>query len=308
MLRWSLALALCLPSAAIAQVTGDAALLPANSEVPLVLDQEVSSKRTKVGDAFDVSVARDVWVGGQLAIPRGARGRGIVVWKTGKGAFGKSGKLEIELRSVQVGDQLVPLTGKFRQEGSGNTAATVGTIVAAGVIAGMFVTGHSAVFAQGTELRGFTAAPVVAAAGSAVARQQFAVATPPAVVTPVSTSPAVLAASVVAPAVVATSVPRAPAPATIVPQPTAYVPVKALPPATPVVLASSTTVAPTTIVPVAIVPQRVTYAAAPTSMRVPLPVAYANSSEDKADQMARLLRAQQGVHGRDASQGWTISD
>ncbi|RZM02987.1 MAG: hypothetical protein EOP68_20670, partial [Sphingomonas sp.] len=158
MLKMSLALALCASStAALAQ-----GMLPANSEVPLVLDQEVSSKRMKVGDGFDVSVARDVWSGDRIAIPRGARGRGVVVWKTGKGAFGKSGKMEIELRSVEVGGQLVPLSGKFRQEGEGNTAATVGTIVAAGVIAGMFVTGHSAVFAQGTELKGMTSAPFAA--------------------------------------------------------------------------------------------------------------------------------------------------
>jgi len=75
MLKMSLALALCASStAALAQ-----GMLPANSEVPLVLDQEVSSKRMKVGDGFDVSVARDVWSGDRIAIPRGARGRGVVV-------------------------------------------------------------------------------------------------------------------------------------------------------------------------------------------------------------------------------------
>ena len=263
MLKMSLALALCASStAALAQ-----GMLPANSEVPLVLDQEVSSKRMKVGDGFDVSVARDVWSGDRIAIPRGARGRGVVVWKTGKGAFGKSGKMEIELRSVEVGGQLVPLSGKFRQEGEGNTAATVGTIVAAGVIAGMFVTGHSAVFAQGTELKGMTSAPFAAVGAAPTPATQFAQ-------VPVVVAPPV--------AVVRAAVLVAPAAAVAVVKPVPAVAVMAAP------AAFVTPVARPAIVSVA-------YASAP-------PI------EDKTIRYAQLLRAQQGFRGRNAQQGWTISD
>jgi len=263
MLKMSFALALCASStAALAQ-----GMLPANSEVPLVLDQEVSSKRMKVGDGFDVSVARDVWSGDRIAIPRGARGRGVVVWKTGKGAFGKSGKMEIELRSVEVGGQLVPLSGKFRQEGEGNTAATVGTIVAAGVIAGMFVTGHSAVFAQGTELKGMTSAPFAAVGAAPAPATQFAQ-VPVVVAPPVAV---VRAAVLVAPAAAVAVVKPVPAVA-VVAAPAAFV----------------TPVARPAIVPVA-------YASAPPT-------------EDRTIRYAQLLRAQQGFRGRNAQQGWTISD
>jgi len=276
MLKMSLALALCLPStAALGQ-----GMVPANSEVPLVLDQEVSSKRMKVGDGFDVSVARDVWSGDRIAIPRGARGRGVVVWKTGKGAFGKSGKMEIELRSVEVGGQLVPLSGKFRQEGEGNTAATVGTIVAAGVIAGMFVTGHSAVFAQGTELKGMTSAPFAAVGAAPAPATQFAQ-VPVVVAPPVAVVRAAVPVVVASPvAVVRAAVLVAPAAAVAVVKP---VPAVAAAPA-----AFVTPVARPAIV-------RVAYASAP-------PI------EDKTIRYAQLLRAQQGFRGRNAQQGWTISD
>jgi len=278
MLKMSLALALCASStAALAQ-----GMLPANSEVPLVLDQEVSSKRMKVGDGFDVSVARDVWSGDRIAIPRGARGRGVVVWKTGKGAFGKSGKMEIELRSVEVGGQLVPLSGKFRQEGEGNTAATVGTIVAAGVIAGMFVTGHSAVFAQGTELKGMTSAPFAAVGAAPAPATQFAQ-VPVVVAPPVAVVRAAVPVVVAPPvAVVRAAVLVAPAAAVAVVKPVPAVAVAAAP------VAFVTPVARPAIVPVA-------YASAP-------PV------EDKTIRYAQLLRAQQGFRGRNAQQGWTISD
>ena len=275
MLKMSLALALCASStAALAQ-----GMLPANSEVPLVLDQEVSSKRMKVGDGFDVSVARDVWSGDRIAIPRGARGRGVVVWKTGKGAFGKSGKMEIELRSVEVGGQLVPLSGKFRQEGEGNTAATVGTIVAAGVIAGMFVTGHSAVFAQGTELKGMTSAPFAAVGAAPAPATQVAQFAQVAQAAQVAQVPVVVAPPV---AVVRAAVLVAPAAAVAVVKPVPAVAVVAAP------AAFVTPVARPAIVPVA-------YASAPPT-------------EDRTIRYAQLLRAQQGFRGRNAQQGWTISD
>ena len=278
MLKMSLALVLCASSTTVLAQ----GMLPANSEVPLILDQEVSSKRMKVGDGFDVSVARDVWSGDRIAIPRGARGRGVVVWKTGKGAFGKSGKMEIELRSVEVGGQLVPLSGKFRQEGEGNTAATVGTIVAAGVIAGMFVTGHSAVFAQGTELKGMTSAPFAAVGAAPAPATQFAQ-VPVVVAPPVAVVRAAVPVVVAPPvAVVRAAVVVAPAAAVAVVKPVPAVAVVAAP------AAFVTPVARPAIVPVA-------YASAP-------PI------EDKTIRYAQLLRAQQGFRGRNAQQGWTISD
>ncbi len=129
--------------------------LPANTEVAVTLNAEVNSKRVKQGQNFDVSVARDVTLGNFVVIPRGTKGVGQVTYRTGKGAFGKSAKMEIEIRSLNLGGRTIPISGKFRQEGSGNTGATVATAVAVGVFSA-FVTGKSAVFEQGRELKCFT--------------------------------------------------------------------------------------------------------------------------------------------------------
>jgi hypothetical protein len=85
--------------------------------------------------------------------------------RTGKGAFGKSGKMEIEINEVQLGDRFIPLSGHYRIEGQGNTGATVGAVVAVGVFSA-FVPGHSATIAQGTEYKAFTvnALPIALAA------------------------------------------------------------------------------------------------------------------------------------------------
>jgi hypothetical protein len=131
------------------------AVLPANTEILVTLNSEVSSKHMKVGQKFDVSVSRDVMIGNYVVIPRGTPGVGEITFRTGKGAFGKSAKMEIDLRHLSLGGREVPVSGHFRQEGQGNTGATVATAVAVGVFSA-FVTGHSAVFEQGRELKGFT--------------------------------------------------------------------------------------------------------------------------------------------------------
>lgn len=130
--------------------------LPANTRVVLAMNEELTSKRVEEGHKFSLSVTHDVTLQGFVVIPRGTPAYGEVVWRTGKGAFGKSGKMEIELRYIDLNGRRIPITGKYRQEGEGNTVATVGAVVAVGVF-GAFVTGKSARIPQGRELPAFTA-------------------------------------------------------------------------------------------------------------------------------------------------------
>jgi hypothetical protein len=71
--------------------------------------------------------------------------------------FGKSGKMEIDLRHLDLNGQAIPLTGHYRQEGAGNTVATVATVLLVAPIAGMLVTGRSAILPQGRELKAYLA-------------------------------------------------------------------------------------------------------------------------------------------------------
>jgi hypothetical protein len=144
-----------LPIIATLRPSGGTVALPANTELFLTLNQELSSKRARTGDMFDMTVSHDVLIDNYVVIPKGALGKGEVTWRTGKGMFGKSAKMEIELRYVDVNGRRVPITGKYRQEGEGNTVATVGTVVLAGVF-GALVTGKSARIPPGRELKANT--------------------------------------------------------------------------------------------------------------------------------------------------------
>ncbi|WP_174275566.1 hypothetical protein [uncultured Sphingomonas sp.] len=139
-------------------VSGSA--LPSNSEIWLSLDHELNSKIVKQGDIFAMTVSRDVMLGNYIVLPRGTPAHGQVSYRTGKGAFGKSGKLEFDLVDVQLPGRTIPIAGHYRIEGQGNTGATVGALVAVGVFSA-FVKGHSASATQGSEWKGATKEPLI---------------------------------------------------------------------------------------------------------------------------------------------------
>ncbi len=151
-------------------IPGDS-VLPTNTEVGVRITSELNSKKMKEGDTFTAVVSNDVMLGNVVVIPKNTAVNGVITWRTGKGSFGKSAKMEYEIRSFDLNGQRYALTGKFRQEGKGNTGATVATAVVAGPIFGLFVTGKSAIVEQGRELKAFTATaiPVGLPGGASVA-------------------------------------------------------------------------------------------------------------------------------------------
>jgi hypothetical protein len=150
------------PVEAQASAAPEAGLLVLNSGVPITLavSQEVNSSTHHAGDVFALTVLNDVRIGDTIVIPRGTPAQGEVTWRTGKGAFGKSGKLEFSLRYIDLGGQHIPVSGDFRQEGEGNTVGTGVAILAAGVIGGLIVTGHRARVPVGRELMSQVAQPI----------------------------------------------------------------------------------------------------------------------------------------------------
>ena len=202
------------PIVAVARplATDAQAALPANTEIWVSPNAEVNSKRIKQGDKFDMTVSRDVMLGNYVVIPRGTRAIGQISYRTGKGSFGKSGKMEFEVVDVDLGGRLIPVKGHYRIEGNGNTGATVGVFAA-------FVTGHSALIAQGTEYKAYTTDAVPIVTASAPTYVMVAPAPPataaapavvPAVVAPIA-PPAVITAAgpAVVPAVVTPTAPPA---------------------------------------------------------------------------------------------------
>ncbi len=134
-------------------------ILKSGTPLKLAVSKEVNSSTHDAGDMFGLTVLEDVRVGDTVVIPSGTPASAEITWRTGKGAFGKSGKLEFSMRSVELDGQSIPITGDFRQEGEGNTVATGVGVLAIGVFAG-FITGKRARLPMGRELLSQVAQPL----------------------------------------------------------------------------------------------------------------------------------------------------
>jgi hypothetical protein len=142
-------------------------LLPSNTDVWLTLDRKLDSHDVRVGDTLSFKVARDVMLGNYIIIPRGTPANGRITMRSGRGAFGKSAKLEFDIISIDLSGHSIPVSGHYHIAGDGNTGATIGAVAAAGVIGGVFVKGHSATAEEGSEWKASTKEPVsIAVAGS----------------------------------------------------------------------------------------------------------------------------------------------
>jgi hypothetical protein len=122
-------------------IAASAQTVPSGTLVQVTPMQEISSKKVEVGDKFNFQVVADVVENGAIAIPRGSQAVGEIIWKTGRAIGGKSGKFEIEFKSVTVNGQEIALTGKHRQEGKGNTTGAL--------LGSIWISGRSAVMTPG---------------------------------------------------------------------------------------------------------------------------------------------------------------
>jgi len=162
-------------------------VLAPNSELVVTPNDTLTTKgkALKAGYKFKLSTVFDVMQDGYVMIPKGTPGEGTVTWMTNKGSFGKSGKMEVSFDWIDLNGRRVPLTGNFRQEGEGNTGATVGAAVAVGVFSA-FVTGRSATIVNGQQLRARTVEPLTFAVPDNAARVVTGSLIPAAVAMPVA--------------------------------------------------------------------------------------------------------------------------
>ena len=77
-------------------------VIPADTVIPVVLDQTISSKTSKPGDKFTATVESPVEIDGKIAVPKGARAEGVVRDAKAAGRFKGGAVLSLELTSIEV--------------------------------------------------------------------------------------------------------------------------------------------------------------------------------------------------------------
>ncbi len=128
--------------------------LRAGTPVPLVTATEVNSKTHRQGARFELTVSEDVRVGSHVAIPKGAVATAEVARHVASGALAKSGRLDIQLLFVTVGDRRIRLDGSQVAKGAGATGSPAMTGVVL-VAIGSLLQGKSASIPAGTPITGY---------------------------------------------------------------------------------------------------------------------------------------------------------
>jgi hypothetical protein len=129
----------------VVEQKASADVLRVGAPVPVALSQALSTKGKvlKVGQRVQLEVAHDVMLNGRVAIPARSPVEGVLTHVRNKGMWGKSGAIQLAIKSVNINGTNVRLKGDMDSRGETGTAGVVGAIVALPV-AGFFVTGTSA--------------------------------------------------------------------------------------------------------------------------------------------------------------------
>lgn len=125
--------------------------IPEGTEIPIRIDEKLSSKTNTEGDRFTITLADDVKLPSGLVIPAGYRGVGEVTDAEKNGMLGKAGSLNVRFDYIRIGDTRVRLRGSRGQEGKGGTGTVVALTVLFGPL-GLLAKGHNVEVKKGQEM------------------------------------------------------------------------------------------------------------------------------------------------------------
>lgn len=124
-------------------------LVPSGTIIDLVTTNAISSKKSAKGDLLYLKVAEPLAIGGAIAIPAGTVVVAQLTRAEQSGAFGRSGKLDLQLLYAELPGGTVRVSGAVRargESGADDAAATA----AAFLLLPFVTTGRSAEIPAGS--------------------------------------------------------------------------------------------------------------------------------------------------------------
>jgi hypothetical protein len=128
--------------------------LKEGTDVNLKLAQALSSKTAATGDSVELVLDQDLIVANSVVAKKGSRAVATVSNAKKAGMAGKGGELNLRLEYLKAGDTRVKLRGVQAKNGDNKTGATVGLVVAFGVL-GFMKHGKQAEVKEGTAVKAY---------------------------------------------------------------------------------------------------------------------------------------------------------
>lgn len=113
-----------------ANYDGAPVTIPAGALLQLRTSEALDTKHAKNGTMFELTVIRDVFAGGRLAIPRGATVHGVVTESKKSGDLGGAPVLALQLQSIDLGGQSYTLVSDtFKVRGPNKAGYSANNII-----------------------------------------------------------------------------------------------------------------------------------------------------------------------------------
>lgn len=129
------------------------AYIPAETILNIELTENISSKTMKKGNPVPLKTLDHVIINDVIVIPAGIPVEGVVTKAKKSGMFGRSGKLEFTINSVNtINNVRVPLQySAMKEAGSDGGAVAVAAVVS--LVGGLFMKGKNVEFPAGTHFQ-----------------------------------------------------------------------------------------------------------------------------------------------------------
>ncbi len=129
------------PSQAPAPEPAKPLVVPEGTPLPIILGQTINSRVNNAGEEFAGSLATDISVDGQVAIPKGANVNGVITRSKKQGTFKGEADLAITLRTIRVGGKSYDVsTSTYAQSVKGKGKRT-GVVTGGGAVVGALIGG-----------------------------------------------------------------------------------------------------------------------------------------------------------------------
>lgn len=138
-------------------------VVPEGTSLPIILGQTINSRVNNAGEEFAGTVASDIVVDGEVAIPKGANVSGVITRSKKQGTFKGEADLAIRLSSVRVGGKSYPISSStyaqsVKGKGKRTAVVTGGGAAIGALIGGLAGGGKGAAIGAGVGAGGGLAA------------------------------------------------------------------------------------------------------------------------------------------------------
>jgi hypothetical protein len=138
-------------------------VVPAGTALPIILSQRLSSHDNDAGEEFSGTLASDIVVDGEVAIPKGATASGVITKSKKQGTFKGEADFAIRLSSIRVGGKSYPISSStyaasVKGKGKRSAVVTGGGAAVGALIGGLAGGGKGAAIGAGVGAGGGLAA------------------------------------------------------------------------------------------------------------------------------------------------------